>query len=102
MSNQKTTPGPWVRSPDIHGRFTIYASEAPLAALADVFVTPTGDHGANGLLMATAPELLAELEQCRIVLLAAYAEVIDQDGKVAILQRIEKTEAVIRKAKGEA
>ncbi len=93
------TPGPWIadsRSNEIHAKVDPENSETYLAPVAytDGDWTPAIQH-ANARLIASAPELLAELA-------ALVAEADENGGSVRTVSRyrVDQARAAIAKAKG--
>lgn len=97
MSNQHT-PGPWVQKGESHGN---YISIGPRDGKT-VARVPWGDgDAANASLIASAPELLAALEEC-LPLLRIKADGATSPGSMkACDRRLALAENAIAKAKGD-
>jgi hypothetical protein len=98
MTETTHTPGPWehdtgfIVAPDLTGRFPdIYIAEIAYEDNEDR-IAPFEEHGANGALLAAAPELLAALE--------AFLSIDSWDDEaVAPRALVEAARAAVAKAK---
>ena len=76
MTDREWTSGPWTYSLGMDGEYRIYAPCFPGASravfdIADVWLPDRGERHANGLLIASSPELFAALFQCERALRGA-------------------------------
>lgn len=76
MADREWTSGPWQYSLGADGEYRIYAPCFPGASravfdIADVWLPDRGERHANGLLIASSPELFAALFQCERALRGA-------------------------------
>ena len=103
----KHTPGPWqakerTTEPDNHGKYSIYNSaENEYIASCDAYLNghhDTGKNQANARLIAAAPELLEALEEWS----APYIDYYVGFTESGITERLERTRAAIKAAKGDA
>lgn len=94
MSSTQHTPGPWSVSPDC--RVEIEVASVPIAFAHELPAeSQDGERIANACLIAAAPDLLAQLVDCRALIRACGGDYLDMK---TTKKKLAELDAVITKA----